>query len=188
MALSTALGAHNLPAVAVVIGSLCDAVTTLLLYLLARRLGFERGWALFVATLFALSAGAIVFTNGGMETPLFTLLVVATVSAAAVERPLFASGLAGLATLTRPEGLLLRSLIVVSEILRRRRPWPTLTVFLVSVLPWAIFATAYFGSPLPQSLTAKAAVYQQQGSVLRQALWPLAQLGMPGTKSFTSDS
>jgi hypothetical protein len=40
-----------------------------------------------------------------------------------------------------------------------RLPWQTWLAAVVVVLPWALFAWAYFGSPLPNSLSAKTVAY-----------------------------
>ncbi len=38
-------------------------------------------------------------------------------------------------------------------------PWRTWLAFAITVTPWLIFSLAYFGSPFPRSLTAKAVAY-----------------------------
>ena len=170
------IGLQNLPHIAAAIGSLCDGVTAVLVYAIVRRIGFGPLWSALAAFLFAVSAGAIVFTIGGMETPLFTLLLIAGVAAQLARRPIWASVLAGLATVTRPEGVLLFILILISELWLRRRPWLPLIAYLLVVLPWLLFASIYFGSPLPQSVVAKSVVYSPQwGGALRV----LTQLGLP---------
>ena len=46
----------------------------------------------------------------------------------------------------------------------RRVPWKSLGCFVVFVAPWVVFATFYFGSPLPASIIAKLTVYQHTSS------------------------
>jgi len=66
----------DLPRLSLVLSALLDAGTTLLLLCLAGRLGLGHGWAVLVATLFALNPLSIAYATGGMESSLFTFLVV----------------------------------------------------------------------------------------------------------------
>jgi hypothetical protein len=79
-----------------------------------------------------------------------------------------------LAVLTRPDALIAAGLLFADMGLRpllardggsfskrlRRLPWIELGIFVALLLPWIVFATAYFGSPLPQSVQAKVRAYQ----------------------------
>jgi len=74
-----------------------------------------------------------------------------------------------LAVLTRPDALIAAGLLLADMVLRpllarngnpltarlRRLPWAEIAVFLVILIPWVVFASLYFGSPLPQSVQAK---------------------------------
>jgi hypothetical protein len=81
-----------------------------------------------------------------------------------------ASGaLAALALLTRPEALMVIVLIAADVVIRLvRRPeeraaarWrASLAAFVLILAPWLIFATLYFGSPIPGSILAKGVAYQ----------------------------
>lgn len=66
-------------------------------------------------------------------------------------------------TLTRPEGLLLLAILVVYHIIKQRGlPVIPLLLAMLIILPWVIFATLNFGSPVPATLSAK----QHQGSLV----------------------
>jgi hypothetical protein len=75
------------------------------------------GWrplgAALVGLAWALNPLSIAFATGGMETSLFVLVALVALSlGAAGTHPVVAAGLAGLATLVRPEGALLAAVIV----------------------------------------------------------------------------
>jgi arabinofuranosyltransferase len=71
------------------------------------------------------------------------------------------------AVLLRPDAILL-ALLLGAECWRRQRTaaWRPAAVFLALCLPWLLFATAYFGSPIPQSLAHKLH-WVRLGSYLR---------------------
>jgi hypothetical protein len=155
------LGLSDLPQVAATINALSDSVTTLLLYSLGLRLGLGRGLAALLATLFAVAPTSVAYAASGMESSWFVLLIIAALSADCHKRPTLAASLAGLATLTRPEGLLVGGLILSRHLLDRRLP-PTRAVaaFVLLLLPWLLFSTWWFGDPVPQSVAAKAVHYR----------------------------
>lgn len=66
-----------------------------------------------------------------------------------------------LAVLTRPDGILVAFVLATHYLLWIRRPIPrlALVLFLGLIIPWFVFAWAYFGSPLPVTLAVK----HQQG-------------------------
>jgi hypothetical protein len=94
-----------------------------------------------------------------METSLFTLLVLAGVATDIAAKPRLAGFVSGLAALTRPEGLVLVGLIAIRHLCARRLPVRFLLTVTVVVLPWVAIATMWYGSPLPQSVAAKAVAY-----------------------------
>jgi hypothetical protein len=174
-ALSLVTHSENFPILALVANALADGFSTYLLYHLGRRLSNSPlvGWA--AALLWAISPMSVSFAIGGMETSVFILLMLATFTAH-IERRLYASAiLAGLSFLTRPDAALIVALLVgqlLLEDLQSLRPnahsqgvrrfdigyW--VLVFVIVIAPWFIFATAYFGSPLPQSVSAKTLAYR----------------------------
>ena len=64
---------------------------------------------------------------------------------------------AALATLTRPDGILVPALLAAHYLLRNKRPipWKAITLFLLPTGLWFFFAWFYFGSPLPITLAVK---------------------------------
>ncbi len=171
-------GLHDLPRVALVVNAAADAATTAILYVFASRLGFGR-WAAYLAALFALCSGSIAFAASGMETSVFVLFVVGALVAVGLERPGLAGALAGLATLTRPDGLLVVALVLGRYVVARRLPPARAIVgVVVPLLPWLVFATWWSGSPVPQSMVAKATM--EASSPVRNLTWFLLQVCQPG--------
>jgi hypothetical protein len=66
--------------------------------------------------------------------------------------------------LTRPDGVLMVGPLALDLALRRLRarqvPWSEAGLFLGLLAPWIVFATLYFGSPLPHSILAKSLAYR----------------------------
>jgi len=175
------LGGVDVPRVSLILAASADAATTLLLIWLGNRLGSGRAWAALLGALFALSPLSITYAVGGMESSLFTLLVVGAAAADVDERPGLAGLLAGLATLTRPEGLLIAALVLGRHLVARHLPpRRAIVAFLAPVLPWVVFACWWFGSPIPQSVSAKAVAYQHLPP-FANALWLLVYMGLPGS-------
>jgi len=125
-----------------------------------------------------------------METPLFLALCAGAVLLASdPTRVTSAVGLASLATLTRGEAIVLVVLIYGLSVWRERRlPWRPVAVSLAVALPWAVYATAGIGSPVPDSLGAKAALGVGLGmpsfAVVRQAPEILWQFGLATVINF----
>jgi hypothetical protein len=64
----------------------------------------------------------------------------------------------GLATLTRPDMVILSGVIVLDSIIQNRRfPIRPALIYCAVLLAWSAWATPYFGSPLPATLGAKSA-------------------------------
>ncbi len=126
------------------------AALGLMARLLARDASRASAWAfaLFFAVFPLFSAHAVL----GMETSLLVFLLAASATAVRARHPA-AGALAALLALTRPEGLVCALIVLV---LADRRAW-----LLFGVLFGAACAalTLYFGSPIPQSVTAKAMTY-----------------------------
>lgn len=109
------------------------------------------------AIAFALQLGAArSFMWVPFETNLVAALSLWAFVAAGRRRFVAAAALAGFASLFRPDALLVAALLggycVWHERARALRP---ALVFVAIALPWVIFATAYYGSPLPQSAVTK---------------------------------
>jgi hypothetical protein len=94
------------------------------------------------------------------------------------------------ATLIRPDAMLAAGLIALHLLVSRRRlPWRPIAVYLIVLLPWVLYATWTYGSPLPITLSAKRAQGRMLISdsylagawkmVTDHAQWPLYWLYLP---------
>lgn len=153
------IGSH-LDLAALLINAAADAGTVVIIYAIVHRASGVNGIGIIAGLLFAFSAGSIRFSAGGMESGLFTFFIMLSIWFLIKGSYLFSAGLASLATLTRPEGLIL--LVVVGGLYiwsLRRVPWRMATLCAVILGPWLVFASIYFGSPFPHSAVAKHSTY-----------------------------
>ena len=194
LAAASRLGAP-IAGTAVAVSLAADVLTAWLIARLLRRFGASAlvagaGGIIFLSTFDALSLG-----RSGMETSVFTAAVFGAMAAAAYSRTALAGALAGLAALIRPEGLAVVP-IVMAAAARPRDALIAAAAAAAVVLPWWDFATWYFGSPIPQSVMAKAAVSrapqlaafnwanvrlflvagQYGGDIFKRSYWSLAAL------------
>jgi len=157
---------QNYPWLALLVNSLADALTGLLLVALGRALTGRRAVGLAAAALWAVAPMSVTFAIGGMETSVFILLLTFTAWAYVTGRTRSAAVAAALLLLTRPDGALLVAPMMLDLLVRRGRartfPWAEAGLFLAVLAPWVIFATVYFGSPIPHSLAAKTLAYHLQ--------------------------
>jgi len=154
----------NYPWLALGLNALADAATCLLLAALGEKLTGRRAVGLGAALLWAIAPMSVTFAIGGMETSVFILLLVGTAFCYLTGRTRLAAVCAGLLLLTRPDGALLVAPMALDLLVRRLRarqfPLAEAALFLAVTLPWAAFATWYFGSPIPHSILAKSAAYR----------------------------
>ena len=99
----------------------------------------------------------------GSETLLYLAFCLGAFAFYARQRYAMTAIIAGLAILTRPDGILVAFILVVHYLfwIRRPIPWLALGLFLGLTIPWFAFAWFYFGSPLPATLAVK----QHQGAM-----------------------
>ncbi|MFT5284175.1 MAG: arabinofuranosyltransferase [Planctomycetota bacterium] len=115
------------------IGLAITLLTVLAIFLLARRLGATAWFAAMATLLFATRPTLGIHAMGGMETPLFGLLVVLALitrigDGGNLKRQWLGSFIIALAALTRPEGVMLFALLELSalfESIRAKRPITT---------------------------------------------------------------
>jgi len=96
------------------------------------------------------------YSMAGMETPLYTLLIVATFFAFINQHTWLSATLAALAALTRLDGLgIVGAVLLACWIQRRRLPLKEMLTVALILAPWVVFAFLYFGSPIPLAMLAK---------------------------------
>jgi hypothetical protein len=131
------------------------AATAALIAVLGRRCSFAIVGVL-AGALYAVAPLAIGPVLGGMETSAFTAAALAALMPPVNPGTTWQSIAAAAAVLLRPEGVLVAILRVLAT-LREGRPATLRSIALIAActVPWFIFATWYFGSPLPHSVVAK---------------------------------
>ncbi|MGD2251907.1 MAG: hypothetical protein PVF70_03215 [Anaerolineales bacterium] len=158
------------PAIAWLVNALADALTCWLLIRLGDRLG-HRAAGLGAASVWAIAPWSIAFAIGGMETSVLIVLATLTFYLYLSDRPIAAALTASLSLLTRPDALLFVLPLAIDRVRRilpegrlnpHRLPF-TITeaaCFLLPLAAWAAYAIPTYGSPIPQTMAAKAAAYR----------------------------
>ncbi len=160
-----------LDAAALGLGVVFDLFICVLLYRLLRNC-FGEPPALVAALFYALAYTSLAASGYGMETQLFNFLLVASLLLLSRGKYSALGIVAGLAVLTRPEGILLAGVLGALVLSRQLRGESnaarnSLAAFLGTTVPWFVFAFLYFGSPIPNSLLMKML---QEGITVHQWL------------------
>jgi hypothetical protein len=156
------------PVLALVVNALADAGTCLLLWYIGRRAGSPVAGA-GAALAWAIAPFSVTFAIGGLETSVYVFLLTGMVAAHLARRRTLAALGGVLALLTRPDAILLVGPLVLDRLWQawrhRERLQPAeLAAFFLPGIAWAAFATFYFGSPVPHSVSAKLAVYRLEAN------------------------
>jgi len=172
------LGGSNapFPHIALIINAVADGLTCLLLLDFGRRFGSTLG-GLAAALVWAVAPFSVTFAIGGLETSIYVLLLTATMSAYIHRWYYLVAFLGALSLITRPDAVLLLGPLAIDRLLQLRRDriksklnlsigtkfWRNLIfeilIFSVIFLTWVSFATFFFGSPIPNSISAKSLAY-----------------------------
>jgi arabinofuranosyltransferase len=103
-------------------------------------------------------ASPITAVAWGGEMPLQIALILWAFVAYAGERRIACALLLAAATVVRPDGVLAAAVIGGYDLVRTRRvAWRAWLAFALALLPFVALAWAYFGSPIPLTLSAKLA-------------------------------
>lgn len=169
------LGGRDFPQYALFVSALADSLSAALLYLIVRRVTNSSLYAALPAALWAISPMSVTFAVGGMETSVTILWMMASFAVFILADETRAKALtlgicAALGLLTRVDSalwiaplfgwqLMERVFTRRDRPLLRRLPWLTWLSAAAVLLPWVVFSTAYFGSPIPNSVTAKRDAY-----------------------------
>ena len=166
--LMTGLGAISggtqapFPWLALGLNSLADAITCILIWKIGRKSGFEWAGAA-TALAWAVAPFSVTFAIGGMETSIYVLLLTATMLGYLQRKHTLYALCASLAFLTRPDALILIVPLALDRLVRAIRGEKIhlgeVLAFVIPAAGWYGFAWVYFGTPIPQSIYAKVAVY-----------------------------
>ncbi|NJL95207.1 MAG: hypothetical protein HC915_16550, partial [Anaerolineae bacterium] len=162
---------EDYPRYALAVNGLANAGSAALLFLIAWRLSQHLALAVWSGLLWAITPFSVTFAIGGMETSVHSFFMLAAWYAYLLGRPVGVGVACALGVLTRPDALIWAGPLLLHQLWTHwrerpghpwlaRLPWRTWGVGLALYLPWFCFAWAYFGNPLPQTVGAKAVVYQ----------------------------
>ncbi len=168
-------------------------LTTLILYRWSQHLDLGK-LAILPAVFYIVFPRSVICDIAGMETALFTLLITSGLYLLYTRKHLAAIMVASLAAIARPEGWALLVLTVIITIVRDRRQLLLKAIPILLIAGnWLLFAYLYFGSVVPNSLTAKMALYSGyerfsswqnlaitlgMNSPFGWIIWPLFLLGL----------
>jgi arabinofuranosyltransferase len=143
-----------------------DVAVAVLLFFMARRIS-RLAWVAYLAGfLYAMNPVTAKWSASGMETGLYTLLICLALWSHGRQRCREGYICAGLAILTRIDGVFVFGALLAADLFSRRRA--ALYDALIGGLPvviWSIFAILYFGSPIPHSAIAKKITYGGTSSI-----------------------
>ena len=151
---------QDIPRAATLIGALSIAAGALFLWDLAQVWKTPPvGWT----ALLLYPISPLLLATLGSETPLYIAMILGCFAMYARHRYNWAAVFAALTVLIRPDGLLVPIVLVAHFLLMERRPipWAAVIIFTTLLLPWLVFSSYYFGSPMPATLATK----QHQGSM-----------------------
>lgn len=154
------ISGNDLPIVAEIIDLAAALGALILLWLALRRTGASPAQQVAALVIVGMSPRLWYMNTQGMETPLVLLLMVSSWYAITVERYLLAGFVAGLLLWARIDSALW--LLALFPTLRGSRASAVPRFALaagITYLPWVVFATLYFGSPIPHTVAAKWVAY-----------------------------
>jgi hypothetical protein len=140
-----------------ILNNLADLATAWVLLQIFRAQEGPLSWL--PAVVFLFSPESLQWSLSGMETELYIGLIFLTFYFASKESWSLAFLFAAITVLTRIDGIAVMGVLVVAYLLRYAKlPALPLLIFVITVLPWVLFAHFYFGSPIPNSAAAKFAL------------------------------
>lgn len=151
-----------------IIGVISGTTIFLLLYLLLKQHFKKVPLILHISLVVAMLSNLSLpyWSVASLETSAFACMALAAVIADH-RRPQLAPALLVIATLLRPEGAVVFGVILINRVITRRKlVWDYIVIYLVLLLPFAVFKFVYYGSLLPNSYYAKSGVgleYIQSG-------------------------
>ena len=159
---------------AMLVSLVASGFTSVYIYRFAEKLRFGRA-AFVPAFVYMLWPRSVVADMSGTSTALLTLLVIAAFYYQFTRRQYYALGAATLATVCRPEGVFLLIILFIHNLRHHREDLGrTILIPAAITVPWTAFATWYFGSPIPETIIARLALYSHGGA--GSALERLVQL------------
>jgi hypothetical protein len=145
------------------------AATIWLAHLVSERLKISLAGRVFLFGYLATDQLHIFFGMSGMETQIAVAVVLAGLLALLDQRWTLLGLCCGLALITRPEFALWAGLVGVTVLVTARRDVLRFAAASATVAaPWFLFATIYYGSPIPHTIEAKSFY---SGGLTRAPAW-----------------
>jgi hypothetical protein len=120
---------------------------------MSRQLFQNSYFGVFAFTAFL--ANPLLLSTIGLDSILYTLLLVTSLAAFLHRRPWALGLVLGLLTLTRPEGILFAAICIAVFPAPLRERWKIAVPYCATLLPWAVFSWVYLGSFVPDTLLIK---------------------------------
>jgi len=145
----------TIPQVGSIVSSLSLTLLSIVVYLIAKMLNQKIvGMIASIMTLF----NPLIVMTVGSETPLYLLLVSTAFYFYFNKKYNLTSFFLSLALLNRIEAIIPAGIIFLHYLYSEKKiPRKAVSVYLLTLSPWLIFATWYFGSPLTNSFNSKLA-------------------------------
>jgi hypothetical protein len=150
-----------IPHFSYIISLIADAVSIYIFFQIARIIFEDIRIANGLVIIFAFQPFRINISSGGMETSILILFLLLLYYVYFTKKSyLFISIISAILILIRPDSILALILLYSFWFLEDRRNSLKFGLFaILMVLPWIIWSTAYFGTPIPNSILAKGAAY-----------------------------
>ncbi|HEY3344561.1 MAG TPA: hypothetical protein VGJ97_06525 [Anaerolineaceae bacterium] len=176
-ALAFPFGANSIPTISFIIALVADVINTVLMFRLARHLLKNEVIAFVLAMVFVLQPFRALIARGGMETSLYILFLLAMYDRLLVGQKIYLTAIfASLAILTRIDAILAVAPVFAYMVWKQPRSALKASLLVLAIIaPWYIWATFYFGNPLPHSILAKLTYYHY--SVLDSLFFLLTFVG-----------
>ncbi|MBT4352467.1 hypothetical protein HOD20_08080 [archaeon] len=130
-------------------------ITIILVYFILKEINFENA-GLIAAFILAISNDFVIYTMNGMETSFYTMLWMTSIYFFIKKKYSLTGLFLGLLVFTRVDGAMLAIALGLLYIFNHKKiPWKMAIIAILVFMPWIIFATSYFGSPIPNTLKAK---------------------------------
>ena len=157
-----------------IVNVLFDCLSIILIFKMTRDIPL---FQLLAPLLFLSHPQIISLCANGMEMTMFIFLSLLLVWLYFTNKFSLAGLTAGLLLLCRIDGVLLLFAIEIIRIMRDKRLFPPgqyIFSLMIVFLPWVIVSLSYFGSVLPQSVSAKLLVYGYRNDISRFKIWRLS--------------
>lgn len=145
-------------------GLLSALISIILVWKLLDELQINKTGSVLTIGVLVLSDKFWIHDMGGMETALVIFAMMVSYFMLVRDRPIWAGLFAGILLWIRIDGVFWFCLLVLAAwIITQQFPRNFIVITILVYLPWLVFATLYFGSPIPYTISAKWVAYYTIG-------------------------